>query len=164
MTFTRRWSKELQAAILDRILESGWSAPQALEAARAGALQWKGKTLPPADPPLSTVRDWARVARRDREEAAAAAAGPEAFLTRHLGELVGLLDTDRAKIRQKMRGGKAGSAEIAAAAKAGVEVARLAKAVREPNPSKAPVQTGAAAAQSDTPFVDALAGEDDDTG
>lgn len=163
MAFKRRWPIELRDACIGAALDRGWTATAVHAAAVDGRLQHAGQLLAPADVPIGTVRDWVRVARAERGQLEAAAAGPDAVLSRHVAETVALLDRSRAKTRRALERGKAGAPEIAALARAGVEVARLVRAVhgpgssstgdesarKPPAPDEPPVQTGG--------FVDALA-------
>lgn len=175
MPFTSRWPDGVKAAAVALVLERGWTAREAWTAALEGKLQHKGQTLAPARGlPLGTVRDWARIARLERAQLAAAAAGPDAFLSRHVGELVGMLDSERAKARRRLAAGKAGPDVIGQLAKAGREVAQLARAIQPRSGSPrlngaddggdAPAR-GSSAGKSDTPaegsFIDALAAQPD---
>lgn len=172
MAFKRRWSLELRDATIAAALDRNWTAREAWAAAVDGRLQLGGENIPPADGlPIGTVRDWVRVARAERGQLEAAAAGPEAVLSRHVAETVALLDTSRVKVRRAIGRGRAGAKDVAELARAGVEVARLVRAVHgngssssaedgssaAPAAADGPVQTGGAGS-----FVDALAAAADE--
>jgi hypothetical protein len=164
MAFKSRWSAELRAACLEVVLERGWTATAAHAAAVAGRLQYRGENVPAApELPVGTVRDWARLERSERSQVAAAAAGPDVVLSRHLAELSGMLDRERAKTRRALARGKATPEAIGRLARAGLEVAKLARALQSPgsSPRLNGAEDGASSTSSAAPaepgFIDGLA-------
>jgi hypothetical protein len=128
MPFERRWSDELKRAVVAAVLDHEMSAPRAVELARAGELPGIGRGVPAAPGlPVATVRDYVTDERRRRKLEEAGRAAPEEVVGRSLGVLTAILEREVDRAAAQARKGKVNPDQILKLARAGAEVAKLAR-------------------------------------
>jgi hypothetical protein len=128
MPFERRWSDELKRAVVATVLDHGLSVPRAVELARAGELPGIGHGVPAAPGlPVATVRDYVTDERRRRKLEEAGRAAPEEVVGRSLGVLTAILEREVDRAAAQARKGKVSPDHIVKLARAGAEVAKLAR-------------------------------------
>ena len=129
MAFERKWSDDLKRAVVAAVLDYEMSVPKAVAAAHAGELPGAGRGVPGAPIPVATVRDLVTAERRRRKLQESARAAPEEIVGRTIGVLAAILDREAERLEAQARRGKCKPADIVAVARAGAEVAKLAKLV-----------------------------------
>jgi hypothetical protein len=128
MPFERRWSDELKRAVVAAVLDHEMSVPRAVELARAGELPGIGRGVPAAPGlPVATVRDYVTDERRRRKLEEAGRAAPEEVVGRSLGVLTAILEREVDRAAAQARKGKVNPDQILKLARAGAEVAKLAR-------------------------------------
>jgi hypothetical protein len=128
MPFERRWSDELKRAVVAAVLDHELSVPRAVELARAGELPGIGRGVPAAPGlPVATVRDYVTDERRRRKLEEAGRAAPEEVVGRSLGVLTAILEREVDRAAAQARKGKVSPDHIVKLARAGAEVAKLAR-------------------------------------
>jgi hypothetical protein len=128
MPFERRWSDELKRAVVAAVLDHELSVPRAVELARAGELPGIGRGVPAAPGlPVATVRDYVTDERRRRKLEEAGRAAPEEVVGRSLGVLTAILEREVDRAAAQARKGKVNPDQILKLARAGAEVAKLAR-------------------------------------
>jgi hypothetical protein len=128
MPFERRWSDDLKRAVVAAVLDHQMSVPRAVELARAGELPGIGRGVPAAPGlPVATVRDYVTDERRRRKLEEAGRAAPEEVVGRSLGVLTAILEREVDRAAAQARKGKVNPDQILKLARAGAEVAKLAR-------------------------------------
>jgi hypothetical protein len=128
MPFERRWSDELKRAVVAAVLDHELSVPRAVELAHAGELPGIGRGVPAAPGlPVATVRDYVTDERRRRKLEEAGRAAPEEVVGRSLGVLTAILEREVDRAAAQARKGKVSPDHIVKLARAGAEVAKLAR-------------------------------------
>jgi hypothetical protein len=155
MAFKSVWSEELKRAVVVAQLDHGLTAREASDAAHRGELPGIGRGVAPAPIGVAYCRDLASDERRKRKLEEEARKAPGEIVGAALGRLAAMLDQETQKAERKARQGKVDPAQIQALARAGLEVAKLARAAQEPARKSA----GAAPQKPDgDDFIGGLAG------
>lgn len=161
--FKRRHPIEYEQACAAAMLDHGMSAPEAHRAMCAGELPGIGSDLAAySGAPVATVAQWGTQARRRRRAEEIARSDPAEVLGETIGVLVSIHRAELDRVRLAASRPGANSEKIAgrlgALAKAGREIAALARVVQAPasrEPDKAPAQDGG---QGGDDFLARLAG------
>jgi hypothetical protein len=154
MGFERKWSDELKQAIVAAVLDHGMSVPQAVRAANAGELPGRGRGVPAAPIKVAYTRDLVSDERRRRKLQESARAAPGEIVGRSLGRLAAILDREVERAESQARRGKVNPDHILKLARAGVEVAKLAKQAQA-----APDKVAGPASPEKPDFIGSLAGD-----
>jgi hypothetical protein len=170
-TFQRKYDPKNIAALVSVVLDHGYRAEDACEAAAAGNLPGRYADLPAFDMNAATLKSYVLKERRRRRVAEVAGAAPREALQRASGELVALLDREVERLRGKQaKQGAIRAADIREVAAAAREVGKL---IRELPPGTMPGAegrdpTGKPRATKPTPgeggFLEALAQEHETDG
>lgn len=132
MAFARRWSDELLTAVVAAQLDHGMSARQASEAAHAGELPGIGRDVPAAPIGQAYCRDLASEERRRRKQLETARQAPGEIVASGLAQLAAIFDQEVARAAAQARRGRVDAGKIVQLARAGAEVAKLAKIAQGP--------------------------------
>jgi hypothetical protein len=155
MAFKSVWSEELKRAVIVAQLDHGMTAREASDAAHRGELPGIGRGVAPAPIGVAYCRDLASDERRKRKLEESARAAPGEIIGAAVGRLAAILDRETSRAETQARKGRVDPDQITKLARAGVEVAKLARAAQEPA-RKAP---GVAPSKSEgDDFIGGLAG------
>jgi hypothetical protein len=155
MPFERRWSDELKRAVVAAVLDHELSVPRAVELAHVGELPGIGRGVPAAPAlPVATVRDYVTDERRRRKLEEAGRAAPEEVVGRSLGVLTAILEREVDRAAAQARKGKVSPDHIVKLARAGAEVAKLARLT---NGASSPAK-GSTKGEQAPDFIGGLAG------
>lgn len=155
MAFARKWSDELLAAVVAAQLDHGYTARQAAAAAQAGELPGAGREVPAAPIGDAYCRDLASAERRRRKQLETARQAPGEIVANGLAQLAAIFDQEVNRAAAQARRGRVDAEKIVRLARAGSEVAKLAKIAQGPG-GKSQAQPNGKTPDRD--FIGGLAG------